>query len=145
MTAQHHEPQRSPAETLAILHNDRSPKTIRAALPPGDRDLFDREYRSALDHAKVSYDLTPIKAFQDRWWATAVLKADPAEYDDTLSRAEAAMEHLNRGDTPPGAVPWDDDLKARMQDRTRYGPGRPPLPWTGEATAQAKDRIERGE
>ena len=68
----------------APVEDDRSPKALRAALPPEDHALFDREYRAALDQAKVSYDLTPVQKFQTRWWMEAVQKADPEEFRKSL-------------------------------------------------------------
>lgn len=121
MTAQPHGQRRTPAEIKASLKDDRSPKAIRAALPPEDLDLFDREYRSALDQAKLSYDLSPIQHFQTRWWMTAVLKADPDEYAATVQAGERAMEYYERGETPPGAVRWDDVLDAQMRERIQQG------------------------
>jgi hypothetical protein len=121
MTAQPHEAHRTPEEIRASIKDDRSPKALRAALPPEDHALFDREYRAALDQAKVSYDLTPVQKFQTRWWMEAVQKADPEEYAETVRQAERAMEYLEQGETPPGAVRWDDALDAQMRERIERG------------------------
>jgi hypothetical protein len=84
MPAQPHEAHRTPEEIRASIKDDRSLKALRAALPPEDHALFDREYRAALDQAKVSYDLTPVQKFQTRWWMEAVQKADPEEFRKSL-------------------------------------------------------------
>ena len=112
---------RTPEQIRASIKDDRSPRALRAALPPEDHDLFDREYRSALDQAKLSYDLTPVQQFQTRWWMTAVLKADPVEYAETIQAAEQAVEYLERGQTPPGALRWDDAYDARLRERIENG------------------------
>jgi hypothetical protein len=121
MTAQSHGPHKSPDQVRASIRGDRSPKAIRAALPPEDHALFDREYRAALDQAKISYDLAPIHDFQTRWWMTAVLKADPDEYSATVRAGERAVQYYERGERPPGAVRWDDELDARMRERIERG------------------------
>lgn len=120
MTAQPHGVHRTPDEIRASIKDDRSPKALRAALPPEEHALFDREYLAALDQAKVSYDLSPIHDFQTRWWMTAVLKADPDEYEATLRAGERAMEYYARGERPPGAVRWDDNLDAQMRERIQH-------------------------
>jgi hypothetical protein len=121
MTAQPHNTHRTPEEVRASIKDDRSPKAIRAALPLEDHGLFDQEYREALDKAKVTYDLAPIQSFQDRWWATAVLKADPVEYEETFRAAERAMEYYERGETPPGAVRVDDEYMEDLHRRIEQG------------------------
>jgi hypothetical protein len=121
MTAQPHGRYRTPEEIRASLKADRSPKNIRQALPSEDHALFDREYWHALDLAKRDYDLTPVLKFQERWWWTAYHKADPEEYQETIRTAERAMEYLERGETPPGAVRWDDALNAKMRERIERG------------------------
>ncbi|TMR11512.1 hypothetical protein ETD86_35585 [Nonomuraea turkmeniaca] len=98
MTAEPHGAHRTPAEIRASIRDDRSPKAIRAALPTEDRGLFDHEYRVALDQAKVSYDLAPVHAFQDRWWAIAVMKADPDDYLRMLETAERVAHRAERGE-----------------------------------------------
>lgn len=121
MTAQSHGPHRTPAEIRASIRDDRSPRAIRAALPVDDHALFDREYREALDNARESYDLTPIQSFIDRWWGTAVLKADPEDYEQMLRDIELAMPYLERGETPPGAVRVDEAYKARLREQIERG------------------------
>lgn len=121
MTAQPHGPHRTPAEIRASIRDDRSPRAIRAALPPEDQGAFDREYREALDKAKETYDLAPVQRVVDAWWGTAVLKADPDEYEETIRAAERAMAYLERGETPPGAVRWDDAYDARLRERIERG------------------------
>jgi hypothetical protein len=121
MTAQPYEMHRTPDEIRASIKNDRSPKALRAALPLADHALFDREYRTALDQAKISYDLTPVQKFQTRWWLEAVQKADPEEHAETIRRAERAMQYLEQGETPPGAVTVDDTYKARLREQIERG------------------------
>lgn len=122
MSAQPHSPAaRTPEEIRAVLKADRSPKAIRAALPPEDHTLFDREYWHVLDRARVDYDLAPALAFQERWWWVAYQKADPVEYQDTIDAAERAMDYYARGETPPGAVRVDDAYKARLRESVERG------------------------
>ncbi|GIH70383.1 DUF6247 family protein [Sphaerimonospora thailandensis] len=121
MSAQPYEPHHTPAEIRRTLKDDRSPKAIRAALPPCDHALFDQQYREALDQAKLTYDLSPITSFQERWWATAVLKAAPEEYEETIRIAERAMAYLERGESPPGAVRVDEAYKARLREQIERG------------------------
>ncbi|MEU7742257.1 DUF6247 family protein [Nonomuraea sp. NPDC049158] len=121
MSAQPHGTRRTPEEIRASLKDDRSPKAIRTALPAEDHVLFDREYRTALDQAKISYDLAPIQEFQTRWWMTAVLKADPNEYAETLQAGERAAEYYERGERPPGATRWDDAVDADLRERIKRG------------------------
>ncbi|MEV0346560.1 DUF6247 family protein [Nonomuraea sp. NPDC050680] len=115
--AEAHDLHRTPEEIRASLKSDRSPKNIRAALPPKDRAMFDREYWRALDKAKLNYDLAPIQSFQDSWWWTAYQKAAPYECAETIQAAERALKYLERGESPPGAVRVDDTYKARMRQR----------------------------
>ncbi|MEO3875486.1 DUF6247 family protein [Nonomuraea sp. B12E4] len=121
MSAQPHGPHRTPEEIRADLKADRRPKTIRASLPPEDHALFDREYWHALDKAKVEYDLAPIREFEQRWWWTAYLKADPEEYEETIRAGERAMEYLERGELPPGAVVVDEAYKDRLRKQIELG------------------------
>ncbi|MFC4006689.1 DUF6247 family protein [Nonomuraea purpurea] len=121
MTAQPHDRHRAPEEIRESLYADRSPKNIRASLPPEDHALFDREYWHALDTAKLNYDLAPVLAFQQNWWWTAYHKADPEEYAETIRAGERAMEYYERGERPPGAVRWDDSLDAQMRERIERG------------------------
>ena len=121
MTAEPHGRVRTPEEIRESLKEDRSPKNIRRALPPEDHALFDREYWHALDTAKRDYDLTLVHKFEQRWWWTAYQKADSEEYEETIRAAERAMEYLERGESPPGAVRWDDAVKAKMLERIERG------------------------
>lgn len=121
MTAQPHSPHRTPEEIRASLKADRSPRNIRAALPEEDHALFDRQYWHAIDKAKVEYDLTPVNECLTYWWWQAHEKADPAEYADTIARAERAMEYLERGELPPGAVVVDDEYKRRLREQIELG------------------------
>ncbi|WP_327046480.1 DUF6247 family protein [Microbispora sp. NBC_01189] len=121
MSAQPHEPHPTPVEIRRTLTHDRSPRAIRAALPPSDHALFDQQFRQALDQAKITYDIGPITSFQERWWATAVLKADPEEYAATIRAAEQAMAYLECGEVPPDAVGVDEEYKARLRQQIERG------------------------
>src|SRR5690606_39144814 len=122
MTAEPHGMHRTPEEIRAALNADRtSLRTVRDALPAEDQEAFDHAYWHAIDKAKLSYDLKPVLEFQKRWWWIAYEKADPAECADTIARAERAMEYLERGETPPGAVIVDDAYKQRMRERIEQG------------------------
>lgn len=98
MTAELHSAHHTPAEIRASLKADRSPRNIRAWLPLADRDLFDRQYWHELDKAKHDFDLTPVNECLLYWWWQAYEKADPAEYADTIARADRAMDRFERGE-----------------------------------------------
>lgn len=120
MTAEAHGLHRTPEEIRASLKDDRSPKSIRAALPPEDRALFDREYWHALDKARLDYDLAPIHEFQQSWWWTAYQMADPDDYQRMLQTAEEVTRRVGRGE-PSGGIAWDEAAKARFRSRIERG------------------------
>ncbi|MDQ1530357.1 MAG: hypothetical protein QOE37_462 [Microbacteriaceae bacterium] len=64
-----------------------SPKTVRAALFPEDRELFDRAYASALDQARRTYEVTPILETIEEWRRRAVLQSDPEAFRRSVRRA----------------------------------------------------------
>lgn len=115
MTAEAHSTHRTPEEIRASLKADRSPRNIRASLPPEDRDLFDRQLWHELDKAKQTLDLTPINECVQRWWWQAWMKADTDEYADTIARGEAAMAYYKQHEGEADVTPWSEVLKARQR------------------------------
>jgi hypothetical protein len=64
---------RTPDKIVESLNGDRSPRNIRACLPPTDRVHFDKGYRQA--KATEELDLSPVNDLLARWWHTARMKA----------------------------------------------------------------------
>lgn len=84
------------------------PRAIRAALPIGDREAFDADFRAAMATATEEQDLAPVTACLERWWRVAWSAAD-------LRRHREMLDHTNRllaGEDVP-TVPWSE-LRARL-------------------------------
>ena len=64
-----------------------SPRTVRAALFPEDRDLFDEAYATALDEARRTYEVTPVLETVEEWRRRAVLQSDPEAFRRSVRRA----------------------------------------------------------
>jgi hypothetical protein len=64
-----------------------SPGTIRAALLPEDRELFDRAYAGALDQARQTYELTPVLETIEEWRRRAIIQSDPEAFRRSVHRA----------------------------------------------------------
>jgi hypothetical protein len=112
MSAQAHEPApQAPPE--------RTPKAVRAALSPPDRELFDAQFRAAMAEATEQLDLTPVWSCIDYWRHTVVLKAS-GEYERILARGEEISRLASLGEPLPG-IPWDDDFDAQMRARLERG------------------------
>ncbi|NUW37639.1 hypothetical protein HTZ77_40485 [Nonomuraea sp. SMC257] len=97
MTAEPHEyvSARTPEQTLQSLKVDRSPRNIRACLPPEDRESFDRDYRQAMARATDELDLTPVNDLLAHWWHMARMKAT-GEYEEIVRHAALVQEHIER-------------------------------------------------
>lgn len=64
---------------------------VRAALSDSDRDLFDDEFGVAVDAALDADDLTGVQRVLTRWWAHALVEADPqlkADLEKPLDEVE---------------------------------------------------------
>lgn len=64
-----------------------SPGTVRAALLPEDRELFDHAYADALDQARQTYELTPVLETIEEWRRRAMLQSDPEAFRRSVCRA----------------------------------------------------------
>ncbi|MFE3447366.1 DUF6247 family protein [Nonomuraea sp. NPDC059194] len=99
MTAEPHEVTsvRAPEQIVESLMADRSPRNIRACLPPADRGYFDRDYRQAMAKATEELDLKPVNDLLAHWWHMARMKAT-GEYEEVLERGGRVQEQLERGE-----------------------------------------------
>lgn len=97
MTAQPHGPASAPVP-------ERTPKAIRAALSPQDREVFDREFRAAMAQATDELDLAPVWACMDYWRQLAMLKATGA-HERILLDAARIQDQAARGELPQRR-PW---------------------------------------
>jgi hypothetical protein len=81
--AEAHHPERDAGTDVTIppygVRNrvERTGPAIRAALDPDRRAEFETDFRAALGHADDTLDLTAVTEVVDRWWARAVLTANP--------------------------------------------------------------------
>jgi hypothetical protein len=103
MTAEPHElvTTRTPEQILESLKADRSPRNIRACLPPADREHFDDDYRRAMARATEELDLIPVNQLLDHWWHMARMKAT-GEYEEILEHAARVQEQIERGEYVSG-------------------------------------------
>ncbi|MBN6057244.1 hypothetical protein JYK22_35300, partial [Nonomuraea sp. RK-328] len=103
MTAEPHEfvSVRTPEQIIQSLKVDRSPRNIRACLPPGDRESFDRDYRQAMAKATDELDLAPVNDLLAHWWHMARMKAT-GEYEEVVQQAALVQEQIERGEHVPG-------------------------------------------
>jgi hypothetical protein len=76
-----------------------SPGTIRAALFPEDRELFDHAYADALDQARQTYELTPVLETIEEWRRRAILQSDPEAFRRSVRRA---AEYFSGEPVPEG-------------------------------------------
>ncbi|WP_428834083.1 DUF6247 family protein [Microbispora maris] len=102
MTAEPHEliRVRTPEQIVESLEADRTPRNIRACLPPYDREYFDRDYRRAMVKATEELDLAPVHALLAHWWHMARMKAT-GEYEAVLERGARMQEQIERGEHVP--------------------------------------------
>ncbi|WP_182875501.1 DUF6247 family protein [Microbispora sp. H10670] len=103
MTAESHEMTsgRSPDQIVESLMADRTPRNIRACLPPADRDYFDVDYRRAMAKATEELDLAPVNALLAHWWHMARMKA-AGEYEAVLEHGARVQEQIEGGEYVPG-------------------------------------------
>ncbi|MFF4128292.1 DUF6247 family protein [Microbispora rosea] len=103
MTAEPHDllSVRTPEQIVESLQADRTPRNIRACLPPADREYFDRDYRRAMAKATEELDLAPVNALLAHWWHMARMKAT-GEYEAVLERGARIQEQIERGEYVPG-------------------------------------------
>ncbi|GAA2393910.1 DUF6247 family protein [Nonomuraea africana] len=103
MTAEPHEliSVRAPEQIVESLKVDRSPRNIRACLPPADRDYFDEDFRRAMAKATEELDLAPVNALLAHWWHMARMKAT-GEYEEVLEHGARIQEQIERGEYVPG-------------------------------------------
>lgn len=103
MTAEPYEPvsARTPDQTVESLNGDRSPRNIRACLPPADRDHFDKDYRQAMTKAIEELDLSPVNDLLAHWWHMARMKAT-GEYEEVLEQAARTQEQIDSGEYVQG-------------------------------------------
>ncbi|MFI6883839.1 DUF6247 family protein [Streptosporangium canum] len=101
MTAQPHDHETAPVP-------ERTPKAVRAALAPADRETFEEEFRAAMATAADDLDLAPVYTCLDYWRRLAVLKASGA-YDRIARDAEQVSEQAAHGQPPPSR-PWREVL-----------------------------------
>jgi hypothetical protein len=103
MTAEQHDVVTAwtPGQIVESLKVDRSPRNIRACLPPADRKYFDKDYRQAMTKATEELDLTPVHDLLAHWWHIARMKAN-GEYDEVLEHAAHVQDQIESGSHTPG-------------------------------------------
>ncbi|WP_327105170.1 DUF6247 family protein [Nonomuraea glycinis] len=116
MTAAQHEPVtvRAAEQIVEALNGDRSPRNIRACLPPADRSYFDKGYRQAMAKATEELDLSPVNDLLAHWWHIARMKAT-GEYEQVLEHATHVQDQIESGDYVPGR-PLRDVLAERAAE-----------------------------
>ncbi|MEV5411457.1 DUF6247 family protein [Thermopolyspora sp. NPDC052614] len=87
---------RTPEHIVESLKADRSPRNIRACLPPADRGYFDKDYRQAMAKAIEDMDLSPVHDLLSHWWHIARMKAT-GEYEEVLDQGARIQEQLENG------------------------------------------------
>ncbi|TQS25793.1 DUF6247 family protein [Microbispora sp. KK1-11] len=92
---------RTPEQIVESLKGDRTPRNIRACLPPADREYFDRDYRQAMAKATDELDLAPVNALLAHWWHMARMKAI-GEYETVLNHGARVQEQIERGEYVQG-------------------------------------------
>ncbi|MGP3919191.1 DUF6247 family protein [Nonomuraea sp. 10N515B] len=103
MTAELYEPviARTPDQIVESLNGDRSPRNIRACLPPADRGHFDKDYRQAMAKATEELDLSPVNDLLAHWWHMARMRAT-GEYEQVLEQAARVQEQIESGEYVQG-------------------------------------------
>jgi hypothetical protein len=81
-----------------------SPGTIRAALFPEDRELFDQAYARALDDARRTYELAAVHETVEEWRRRAIAQSDPEAFRRTVRRAAEFFSGEPVADDEPFAV-----------------------------------------
>ncbi|GII53459.1 hypothetical protein Pth03_18480 [Planotetraspora thailandica] len=116
MTAEPHElpTARTLEQIIESLKVDRSPRNIRACLPPEDRDHFDKDYRQIMARAMEELDLAPVNDTLAHWWHVARMKAS-GEYEEVLARAVRVRDQIERGEQVSGR-PLRDVLAERAAE-----------------------------
>lgn len=87
-----------------FLGTGASPATIRAALFPEDRELFDQAYATALDEARSSYELTSVHDTVEEWRRRAIAQSDPEAFRRMVRRAAEFFSGEPVADDEPFAV-----------------------------------------
>lgn len=105
---------RTTEQIMESLKADRSPRNVRACLPPADRDYFDRDYRQAMAKATEELDLAPVNDLVAHWWHIARMKAT-GEYQEVLDRAAHIQEQIENGEHVAGR-PLRDVLAERAAE-----------------------------
>jgi hypothetical protein len=92
-----------------------SPAELREAIVPEDRELFDEQYRQALDAAAETLTLDALEKFLAHWRRIAWSQTDMGheKWRAMLARAE---ETLRTGESPPGTVSADE-MRQRLRAR----------------------------
>lgn len=89
-----------------------SPSQIRAALTPEDAESFERHWRTVMQRATESLDLTEVEETLDAWRRTAWLTSDLG-HDRYRAMLADATERARTGERKPGSVSWNE-LKADL-------------------------------
>jgi hypothetical protein len=87
-----------------FLGTGASPATIRAALFPEDRELFDQDYEQALDDAWRTYELTLLHDTVESWRRRAIAQSDPEAFRRMVRRAAEFFSGEPIADDEPFAV-----------------------------------------
>jgi hypothetical protein len=83
----------------------RTAVAIRAALiehSPEDLDRFETEFHTAMAEADDDFDLSRVSLTIGRWWAAAMVRANPDPATD------AAWERINLSTTENRSTTWHD-------------------------------------
>ncbi len=68
-------------------------RAVLAELAPDDLVEFSAEFRIALAEADDTFDLAPVQAVVNKWWAIAYVRLHPPTPEE-----RAVMERVRRGD-----------------------------------------------
>ena len=99
MSAAAHEPPASAPPSLPLP--GATPREIRAALHPEDREAFDRDYQAALDEAGRSLDLAGVHDVVEHWRVRSWITRDRQQHRRVVRRAA----QLLTGVEPPADEP----------------------------------------
>lgn len=75
-------------------------RAIRAALLPEDVTAFDQEFRTIMEEATVSMNLSGLAAFVERWRRLAWSSSDPEEHRAMLDQAGKLLAGRHVATTP---------------------------------------------
>ncbi|MCD2186630.1 DUF6247 family protein [Actinomycetospora soli] len=76
-------------ERRGSLARGASPASIRAALLPEDKTVFDAAYEDALERARRDYDLAALHDTLENWRRQAIAQSDPEAFRLMVRRAAA--------------------------------------------------------